>query len=293
MSIRNDRGGLDDVDVPVVHAAVDLDVADVPLGGAGRVLAGHVHQAEDRPGGVPLLARGRPGPGPESTGSAPSRRAASTGRGPWTMIRSLTQAWSSVRGGGQRQRTARSRPGGRRRPRRAPAPALGDLGAARGGPLLLAAGRLRRTGGTTARGSIDPYASRASPTIPWSLAICARCFLLQSLSESTVMRGHSVSIRGACAGRAIGQGTRESSLSGPIRKTPCLPDERSRPETQQTRSSGRERPRTNKNGRRPSMGRDRFGSSRRFVQAFAMASQVPSIQGPSGVRRVTSSDARR
>ena len=48
-------GGRLDVDEPVVHAAVDLDVADVPLGRAGRVLAGHVHQAEDRPGGVPLL----------------------------------------------------------------------------------------------------------------------------------------------------------------------------------------------------------------------------------------------
>ena len=49
-------GRVGDVDVPVVHAAVDLDVADVPLGGRGRVLAGDVHQPEDRPGGVPLLA---------------------------------------------------------------------------------------------------------------------------------------------------------------------------------------------------------------------------------------------
>jgi hypothetical protein len=38
-----------------------------------------------------------------------------------------------------------------------------------------------------------------------------------------------------------------------------------------------------KNGRRPFVGRDRFISSRRFVQAFAVASRFPSIQGPSGV----------
>ena len=63
MSMRYDRGGLRDVDVPVVDAAVDLDVADVPLGGGGRVLAGDVHQAEDRLGGVPLLAQGGLGPG--------------------------------------------------------------------------------------------------------------------------------------------------------------------------------------------------------------------------------------
>src|SRR5262249_39482733 len=46
------------VDVPVVAAAVDVDVADHALGGAGDVLAGDVEDAQDGLGGVPVLAEG-------------------------------------------------------------------------------------------------------------------------------------------------------------------------------------------------------------------------------------------
>src|SRR5205807_9596914 len=51
-----------DVDVPVVAAAVDVDVADGLLGRAGRLVPAHVEQAQDRLGGVPLLAQRRLGP---------------------------------------------------------------------------------------------------------------------------------------------------------------------------------------------------------------------------------------
>src|SRR5439155_9681236 len=49
-------GRIADIDVPVVAAAVDFDVAEDGLGGAGRVLATHIKQAENRLGRVPLLA---------------------------------------------------------------------------------------------------------------------------------------------------------------------------------------------------------------------------------------------
>ena len=51
-----------DVDVPVVAAAVDVDVADDRFGGAGRVVAADVEQAQDRLGAVPVLAEGGLGP---------------------------------------------------------------------------------------------------------------------------------------------------------------------------------------------------------------------------------------
>ena len=51
-----------DVDVPVVAAAVDVDVAERRFGGAGGVVAADVEQAKDRLGAVPFLAEGGLGP---------------------------------------------------------------------------------------------------------------------------------------------------------------------------------------------------------------------------------------
>src|SRR5262249_56976395 len=67
-----------DVEVPVVAAAVDVDVADDGLGGAGSVVAADVEEAGDGPGAVPVLAEGRLGPldgpaGPPPRTVAPRR----------------------------------------------------------------------------------------------------------------------------------------------------------------------------------------------------------------------------
>src|SRR5262249_3848475 len=51
-----------DVDVPVVAAAVDLDVADLLFAAVRGLPAGDVEQPQDRPGVVPLVAQGRLGP---------------------------------------------------------------------------------------------------------------------------------------------------------------------------------------------------------------------------------------
>src|SRR5262249_51052271 len=48
-----------DVDVPVVAAAGDVDVADRRFRGAGRVVTADVEEAQDGPGGVPLLPKRR------------------------------------------------------------------------------------------------------------------------------------------------------------------------------------------------------------------------------------------
>src|SRR5262249_58972364 len=50
------------LDVPVVAAAVDVDVLDDRFGGAGCLLAGDVEQPQDRPGPVPVLPQGGLGP---------------------------------------------------------------------------------------------------------------------------------------------------------------------------------------------------------------------------------------
>src|SRR5262249_43134732 len=59
------------VDVPVVAAAVDVDVAEGRFGGAGGVVAGDVEQPQDGLGGVPLLAQGRLRPLDGLTGQFP------------------------------------------------------------------------------------------------------------------------------------------------------------------------------------------------------------------------------
>ncbi len=56
-------GRLEHVDVPVVDAAMDRDVANLTLGRGGRILAGDVHDSQDRPRRMPILAEGRLGPG--------------------------------------------------------------------------------------------------------------------------------------------------------------------------------------------------------------------------------------
>src|SRR5262249_9032965 len=53
--------GIANVDVPVVTAAVDLDVAHHRLGGSRGIVAADVEQTEDRLGGVPFLTEGRLG----------------------------------------------------------------------------------------------------------------------------------------------------------------------------------------------------------------------------------------
>ena len=51
-----------DVDVPVVHAAVDFDVANQLAGGGRGAVAADLVEPEDGMGFVPMLAHGRPGP---------------------------------------------------------------------------------------------------------------------------------------------------------------------------------------------------------------------------------------
>ena len=61
MSIWKALGGILDVDVPVVHPAVDVDVADAGPRRGRRAVLGDLEQSEDGPGAVPVLAHGRLG----------------------------------------------------------------------------------------------------------------------------------------------------------------------------------------------------------------------------------------
>src|SRR5208282_5508970 len=50
------------VDVPIVHAAVDLDIADGLPRCAGRAVAADLMEPQYRPGGVPMLPHRHLGP---------------------------------------------------------------------------------------------------------------------------------------------------------------------------------------------------------------------------------------
>ncbi len=63
--------GLEHVDIPVIHAAMDRDIAHVPLGGRGRVFARNVHDSQNRPGGMPVLPESGPGPRQGRAGELP------------------------------------------------------------------------------------------------------------------------------------------------------------------------------------------------------------------------------
>src|SRR5437667_3255092 len=54
-------GWIADVDVPIVAAAVNVNIADNRLGRAGDAVAADIEEAENRPGAVPFLAEGRLG----------------------------------------------------------------------------------------------------------------------------------------------------------------------------------------------------------------------------------------
>ncbi len=58
-SVRARR--LENVDVPVVNAAMNRDVTNVSLRGGGCVFAGDIHDAENGAGGVPVLTERGPG----------------------------------------------------------------------------------------------------------------------------------------------------------------------------------------------------------------------------------------
>src|SRR5882757_9664802 len=119
-------------------------------------------------------------------------------------MRSLMNAWSSARGG---------------------ITVKGFDGAAGAGAGAAAEGRGRdggAAGSADGRDRDDPFLEAVGvtvnarinwslriachPGIPWSLAICASAFLLQSLRDSTVMRGHSVSTRGRRSGLGSDKG---------------------------------------------------------------------------------------
>ena len=63
MSTRNERGGVMTSMYHVVDAAMNLDVTDMALRGRRGVFTGHVHQAQDRAGGVPFLPKSGLGAG--------------------------------------------------------------------------------------------------------------------------------------------------------------------------------------------------------------------------------------
>ena len=54
-------GGVTYVYVPIVHAAVNLDITDGPLGRVGRAVANNLRHPQDRLGAVPVLPHGGPG----------------------------------------------------------------------------------------------------------------------------------------------------------------------------------------------------------------------------------------
>ena len=221
MSIRYDRGGIIDVDVPVIDPAVDLDVADVTLGGGGSVLAGHVHHPEDRPGGVPILSerglsprQGRPAQFP--VGMEPERVA--DHRDDPVLDAGMFER--PGRGDGQNSRSRRGGDGSLRR---------------RVGHRLL--GRELRgvlfQGGRRGRQGTDQLILTHSVPADDPLVLGhPRQNLLIAVLER--IDGHAGPLRlrpGPVVRSRKGQGTRGSSLSGPIRAAPCRPDRSEKPRT--------------------------------------------------------------
>src|SRR5208283_715284 len=90
------------------------------------------------------------------------------------------------------------------------------------------------------------------PEIPCSFAIWARFFLLKSLSVSAVIQSHSkVTHARQQRTHAVDEKVHDSSVSGPIRKTPCIPDKGARHPVKLSRSRLPSHERNPQTGARP------------------------------------------